>query len=94
MYCWGSNFSSQLGNGETPVEPVTHPIRAAEGIHFGTMMVGGELTCGIDFQLEARCWGSSSYAEAGAGPVGIAGRTPTKVAVPQTGRAHYKYGQQ
>lgn len=71
-YCWGNNHSGQLG-ARTPVhcgilgesgargcypqasEPT--PVAAAGGMRFASVSAGRYMTCGIDLQGSAVCWG-------------------------------------
>jgi alpha-tubulin suppressor-like RCC1 family protein len=67
-YCWGSNYSGELGVGTTTLDQST-PV-AVSGGHTFTMLVaatGGSQTCGITTSGQALCWGSDLRGQLGLG---------------------------
>lgn len=91
VYCWGENYSSQLGDGATaffsaPVlaSRVTTPMVA--------ISAGGGHTCGLTTGGEVQCWGSNSSGQVGNGTTGGTVRDPasilTSVVDIAAGKAH------
>jgi alpha-tubulin suppressor-like RCC1 family protein len=59
-YCWGWNFSGQLGNGASSMtgsvsEP--GPVRVVGGFTFELLSAGGAHTCGLTTDGRGFCWG-------------------------------------
>jgi alpha-tubulin suppressor-like RCC1 family protein len=54
-YCWGDNFSGELGDGTT-IDRL-RPVLVAGGLHFSTVSAGDNYTCGITTLQKAYCWG-------------------------------------
>lgn len=91
VWCWGKNFSGQLGNGvrERDIETglayqagVPIPVQVLGGIVFDTVVAQNEATCGLDAAGTAYCWGSNFGWELGIGSPdpGDARAQPTPVA--------------
>ena len=85
-YCWGYNFSGQLGDGTSDgpercgVWPCsTRPIAVAGGLHFRHVSAGGAHTCGVTTDERAYCWGYNGNGELGDGTT-AAHLTPAAVA--------------
>jgi alpha-tubulin suppressor-like RCC1 family protein len=55
-YCWGRNFSGELGNGSTDNSSV--PVPVAGGLTFRQVSAGGDHTCAITTANVAYCWGA------------------------------------
>jgi alpha-tubulin suppressor-like RCC1 family protein len=73
-YCWGNNFSGQLGNGTTGgpeqcgVWPCsTRPVPVAGGLHFRHVSAGHAHTCGVTTDERAFCWGYNGNGQLGDG---------------------------
>ena len=54
-YCWGGNFTGQLGDGLTANASLPSPV--AGGHRFADLAAGHSRTCGIDDDGQALCWG-------------------------------------
>jgi alpha-tubulin suppressor-like RCC1 family protein len=91
VWCWGKNFSGQLGNGERErdvetglafVQGESMPVRVVGAIAFDTIVAQNEATCGLDASGTAYCWGSNFLWELGIGSsdTGDARAEPTPVA--------------
>lgn len=71
-YCWGANYSGQLGNGSiTGPESCTHglacsrtPVAVTGGLSFSALTLGW-FTCGLTSSGAAYCWGSVPVAVTG-----------------------------
>ena len=77
-YCWGNNFSGQLGDGSTTNHLTPVPVNG--GLIFATIAPGLGHTCGLTTGGGASCWGLNSGGEIGDGstsgslvPVSVAG---------------------
>jgi alpha-tubulin suppressor-like RCC1 family protein len=67
-YCWGLNFSGQLGDGTTTHSPT--PVAVAGGLHFNAAIgvaVGYFHTCGLSTDQRIYCWGSNGNGQLGDG---------------------------
>lgn len=91
VWCWGDNFSGQLGNGERERDAETGlafqageplPVQVLGGIAFDTIVAQAFATCGLDSAGAAYCWGSNFLWELGIGSSdnGDARAVPTPVA--------------
>jgi alpha-tubulin suppressor-like RCC1 family protein len=80
-YCWGANYSGQLGNGSAGPDAVSNqPALVAGGLTFATVSAGTDHTCGVTTAGVAYCWGTNHSGELGNGsttdsstPVPVAG---------------------
>jgi alpha-tubulin suppressor-like RCC1 family protein len=65
-YCWGRNFTGQLGNGEIfgsygDFEPFPHRV---SGNHsWLSVSAGNHVTCGITSNRDAYCWGEGTLGD-------------------------------
>ena len=66
LFCWGSNFSGELGAGVFDAG-VNRALRAAGTRRFRAVAPGREHTCAIDLAGRAHCWGSTSRGKMGSG---------------------------
>lgn len=73
-WCWGDNFSGQLGNGETA--RATSPVAVSGGLHFSAIAGGGSFTCGVT-AAALFCWGGND-----AGQLGLGDTSPRLVPTP------------
>ena len=88
-YCWGLNFTSELGAG-TSAASVATPVAVSGGIRFASIATATTITffsttCGLSASGAAYCWGYNQYGQVGnpsanAGGCDIPG--PTCVSVP------------
>lgn len=77
-YCWGNNYSGELGDGSTKGRD--GPVLVAGGRTWTAITTGVAHTCGIEESGAAYCWGGNDYGELGIGstvgspiPVAVAG---------------------
>jgi alpha-tubulin suppressor-like RCC1 family protein len=75
IYCWGSNSSGELGNGEFGFE--TRPVRVAGEIWFSSVSAGFFHTCGVALDGRAYCWGEGATGALGNGRAGSRPELPT-----------------
>lgn len=74
-YCWGLNFTGQLGVGTTTSEVCsnnpcsTTPVAVAGGLTFIAISAGASHTCGITAAGSAYCWGANTDGQLGDGTV-------------------------
>lgn len=68
-WCWGANFSGQLGTGERPASIASRNRPAAVLMEpaFASLVAGGAYTCGLDASGVAYCWGDNSTSQLGGG---------------------------
>jgi alpha-tubulin suppressor-like RCC1 family protein len=81
-YCWGYNYSGQLGNGSTTNSNI--PVLVSQGamgsgVIFSSISAGGNHTCAIGSDGEGYCWGWNNYGQLGNGDGGINPDTPVLV---------------
>jgi alpha-tubulin suppressor-like RCC1 family protein len=62
-YCWGYNFSGQLGDGTTTMRPT--PVVVLGGLRFRSVRAGDRHTCGVTLSKKAFCWGDNSTGQVG-----------------------------
>jgi alpha-tubulin suppressor-like RCC1 family protein len=80
-YCWGKNYSGELGNGSSGWGVTeTRPVPVSGGHQFRHVSVGYDHSCGITTEFRAYCWGGNYSAQLGDGtttdrstPVAVAG---------------------
>jgi len=84
VYCWGDNFSGQLGNDSEGDSPV--PVKVADSADGGfvneqveSLSAGGDHTCAVTTGNTVYCWGDNSYWQLGNGKT--RGDSPVPVAV-------------
>ena len=77
-YCWGSNYSGQLGN--LVIGYSTTPVPVTGGLTFTTVSAGSDHSCGVTTTGAAYCWGANYSGQLGNGlytdsitPVAVAG---------------------
>jgi alpha-tubulin suppressor-like RCC1 family protein len=108
-YCWGANFSGQLGNGDPSGSASSTPVPVGGGLTFATLAVGsGDHSCGVTQSGAGYCWGRNGDGQLGDGsttngltPVPVAGVLTFAVMTPgwrhtcglTTGGAAYCWGQ-
>jgi alpha-tubulin suppressor-like RCC1 family protein len=68
-YCWGSNFTGQLGDGTFNDASVPVPVFTA--FAFSTIQAGDVHTCGISTSGIGYCWGNNERGELGNGTTTI-----------------------
>jgi alpha-tubulin suppressor-like RCC1 family protein len=75
-YCWGRNFSGELGDGTTTDHST--PVAVTGGLRFRQVSAGGAHTCGLTTDDRAYCWGAGGLLGDGTttprlNPVAVAG---------------------
>ncbi|APR80386.1 BNR repeat domain protein [Minicystis rosea] len=78
-YCWGSQATGTLGNGETADEAITEPTPMVGGHAFAKLAMGGGHACGITLTGALYCWGSNVWNAVGDG-TGVDTGTPVEIA--------------
>jgi alpha-tubulin suppressor-like RCC1 family protein len=66
-YCWGQNFSGELGDGNPGAAAVSRPVAAAAGLRFQDVRAGADHTCGLTTDHQIFCWGSNTDGQLGDG---------------------------
>jgi len=66
-YCWGSNRSGQLGNGNIG-DSSAIPVAVIGGLSFTKISAGGRHTCGLTTSGSIYCWGHNVDLQLGRGP--------------------------
>lgn len=82
-YCWGRNFSGELGNGTSASTNAvsTVPAAVSGGLTFAVVSAGEfETSCGVTIAGAAYCWGGNYGGEFGDGTI-----TPSTTPVPVSG---------
>lgn len=68
-YCWGANFSGQLGDSTTTDSPSAVPVAMPPGETFASLAVGGYHTCALTPAGAAYCWGYNGRGRLGDGTI-------------------------
>jgi alpha-tubulin suppressor-like RCC1 family protein len=66
LYCWGSNFAGQVGNGDAPVAAGA-PTRIGDFQDWATVDAGGYHNCGVRKNGKLYCWGWNACSQVGNG---------------------------
>jgi alpha-tubulin suppressor-like RCC1 family protein len=83
VYCWGSGFDGQLGNGTTTQR--TKPVAVSGQLLFRQVSAGSHHTCGVTTGFQAYCWGSNAD-----GALGDGTTTPHLTPVPVAGGHQFR----
>ena len=75
-WCWGFNFSGQLGDGSQTMR--LSPVRVSGGLLFNSVTGGNSHTCGVTVDDVAYCWGHNFQGQLGDG-TNIGRALPTRV---------------
>jgi alpha-tubulin suppressor-like RCC1 family protein len=78
LYCWGDNFSGQLGDGTMTQR--SRPTPAAGMLRFRQVSAGDGHTCAIATDDQLYCWGDNSLGQLGRGTKSGRGEPPAPVA--------------
>jgi alpha-tubulin suppressor-like RCC1 family protein len=65
VYCWGSNFVGQLGDGSQVDRLTPTPVQMNENLIFESITSGGLHTCGLTALGQAYCWGNNPAGQLG-----------------------------
>jgi alpha-tubulin suppressor-like RCC1 family protein len=65
LWCWGENFTCQLGVG--PLTGPNHPVRVEAPGALVELAGGGNHTCARTTSGSVRCWGFNTYGQLGNG---------------------------
>ena len=81
-YCWGGNFSGELGDGTTRKRKT--PVRVdmtgqLKGRRLVEIAIGSSHTCALDAGGRAYCWGSNTHGELGIASGADQRLVPTRV---------------
>ncbi len=68
VYCWGSNFYGQLGNGTTSNAATPQRVSTRQA---SDIAVSSWHTCIVSFDSTVWCWGNNNYSELGDGTSNI-----------------------
>ena len=71
-WCWGSDASGQLGDGNDGQGDESAPVMVSSGVSFTRLVAGYDHTCGVDSTGKAWCWGSDASGQLGDGNDGQA----------------------
>jgi len=63
-YCWGDNFSGQLGDSGREISTST-PVAVYRGRKYVAIAAGASHTCAIGADSSAYCWGDDSFGQLG-----------------------------
>ncbi len=68
-YCWGNNYSGQLGYGNTGTDSNV-PVLVSQGdrssgVTFVSISAGGSHTCGVGSDGNGYCWGDNDFGQLG-----------------------------
>jgi alpha-tubulin suppressor-like RCC1 family protein len=68
VFCWGSNWHGQLGNGTSNTEVVaTAPMAVAGSLRFRGVSSAAFHSCGVTTDNRAYCWGGDQWGQVGDG---------------------------
>jgi cysteine-rich repeat protein len=85
VYCWGSNASGQLGNGDSTELPETEEPTlidfGEEGLGASEIASGSFHTCALLTNGRVRCWGEGSEGQLGQGSTDSLGDTEAVAAI-------------
>jgi alpha-tubulin suppressor-like RCC1 family protein len=65
VYCWGSNYFGQFGNGASTPERTGIPVRGASGMTFVELSAGSSHVCGHQVDGNVYCWGDNHFGQLG-----------------------------
>jgi alpha-tubulin suppressor-like RCC1 family protein len=80
-YCWGSNYTGELGNGSTSWNSIPVAVGGG-GLTFASVSAGGGHSCGLTTTGAAYCWGDNRGGDLGIGSGTSAELWPVRVSSP------------
>lgn len=63
VWCWGSNYSGQLGDGTTTDRPL--PVQVVGLTNVAAISLGSGFSCAVDTSNQGWCWGGNFMGELG-----------------------------
>ncbi len=82
-YCWGDNFSGELGDNGASGAKSSTPVAVSGGLTWTQLAAGSgfgiEFTCGVTSSSQTYCWGDGSLGQLGDG-LKTSHKVPTPVA--------------
>ena len=69
-YCWGANYSAQVGDGTVADRPAATPV-AYLSAGVTEIVGGGDHTCALTSAAAVKCWGSRRFGQVGDGTWGF-----------------------
>jgi alpha-tubulin suppressor-like RCC1 family protein len=81
IYCWGGNWSGELGNGTTDNSHT--PVRVGTDTDWVSVSAHGSGACGIKSNGQIFCWGTNESGQLGRTDLGLSVSTPSRVAIEQ-----------
>jgi alpha-tubulin suppressor-like RCC1 family protein len=80
VWCWGSDFTGQVGGGKKGAAPVLAPVQVKTvGAGFAQVSAGGMYTCARREDGKAECWGYDNWGQLGDGNTDAVVRSPVQV---------------
>lgn len=64
-YCWGMNYTGQLGIGSADRQPHTTPLPVRTEHRFTAIAASEDHTCAIDTDGTTHCWGQNDFGQLG-----------------------------
>ncbi|MEO8450627.1 MAG: hypothetical protein ABI647_12585, partial [Gemmatimonadota bacterium] len=79
-YCWGRNFSGEVGDGSSGNDKILPTqVPAPGGVQFSRIVTGNSHSCGLTGAGKAYCWGANQTLQLGSGLGTAIVPTPTAV---------------
>lgn len=78
LWCWGSDSTSQIGNG-APTSNQNAPVAVSGGGTWKSIQTGSDSTCGLKTDSTLWCWGSDGAGQQGNGAPSSDITVPTQV---------------
>jgi|SRR5450759_319039 len=64
-YCWGANWSGQLGDNTTNQRPTPVAVQQPTGVTFTSLAAGSDQSCGLTGAGAVWCWGANDHGQLG-----------------------------
>jgi alpha-tubulin suppressor-like RCC1 family protein len=91
VYCWGANYSSQLGNGDAAMAEQDSAVQVTRVSSVLEIAAGGDHTCARTASTLS-CWGDPSEGELGGTPVMATDIVPVSIDATQVTQMTLGYG--
>jgi alpha-tubulin suppressor-like RCC1 family protein len=92
MWCWGSDWAGQMGNGTASAADNNVPGKVNGGMAWTAVATGKSHSCGIDTNGTLWCWGRDNYGQLGNGSVLTADQPSPTMAENWVQRAPFAWG--